>query len=194
MAYSGETFAMEVLAPALIRTIPGGKWDYAAEHSGGYVALAAHNVTEGSVGRFEAYDRLGGTLLWADDFADLSGWTVGYHGDSWSAAGGRAVIADTYPDEWSNVLVRPMAGASAFVAVDCEIVTVSNPDSWLMIAANKVGTGRTDDQAIGGPGDDGYRVLLRDPGPSLEVVNGMHVLAEWVVGSIGMGGYVVAET
>lgn len=194
MPFSGKAIGLEVVAAGSVRSFLDD--DYVqtcnyAQHPGALVALAARHG-DFTVERFEAYSKRNGTLLWADDFTDLSGWTPGYGGEFWSVSAGLARVNNGSMPFLDNnsVLTRPMDGATYFVARGINGDFVASSDSWIMVVAFKVDPARrTDDEHLGGLGDDGYR-LLAQPQTELPVfVNGFGCAFEppggWQVGTVG---------
>ena len=133
--------------------------EYYAIFSGPYVGMSTRNA-QVRINTFEARTHPGGSLVWSDGFVNLSGWTVGHDGAKWYASGGKAAN-DSYTD-YSSVLVRSRgSGAKYWEAKGIEYQAALFQDSWFMIVPFKASTGRTDETAAGGPGDDGYRVYVR---------------------------------
>lgn len=203
MAFSNYSYGVEVTGPATIRFYEFGTYlrtfTYYREYSGGYLGFSGRQMT-GSVGTLTGYNNASDRVpIWVEDFEDLSNFVVGHNGGNWSASGGKARIAAGA--DLSSVLCRPMEGATFFEVTDLDFDNTDSADRWFMLTPNKVGTGRTDDPDRGGPGDDGYRCLVRqrpnsgshvpESGYQLEIVNHIGSFVEefggWHVGSLGFG-------
>jgi len=207
MAIAGYRFGLELhpTRPGHFRIYEVGIYRatcvYHQTFTGSRIALAGRDVHSGRVGKVSAFDRFGGSLLWEDDHASLAGWTVAYNGGLWTASGGDAVLTGGLP---SSVLVRDKGAARYFEFSDVDIDDADTGDRWIMLVVNKAGTGQTDDPTAGGPGDDGYRLLVRQyPGSqtvpravaSLQAVNPASFYVEgrgFSIGRIALGGGVPA--
>lgn len=157
----GYSFGLHVVSPGVLRVYEKDVYLITLTHgvkSGSYVGLAARNATA-SVGRFEAWSAPDGSLIWADEFESLAGWTDAWEGGGWSASSGRAVASAAHNDT-SSVIVRPMNSAGYFVIRDLDFSSGDAIDRWVMIDAFRGVTGRSDvpdDQSW-----KGYRLYVRD--------------------------------
>ena len=157
---------------------------------GDRLALAVYSL--GSAALTARYDRVeyrdapGGTLLGADDFPDLSAWTLGANGWRFSGDGAYAVASG---DNGTAVIFEAMpAGTTFFEMLGCSIE--GDPrmggESWMGFKMYRSAAG-AGGSAFNAP-PDGFLVILRNNGSS-EVNDGSALVVSggWRVGAVGFG-------
>jgi hypothetical protein len=185
------SFGMHLESPTVVAAyhngVVVGRYTHTAQ-SGPYIAMAlAATNSPGPrphVDRVEVRDGPGGTILFADDFSSLAGWTVGWSNDGpWTInPAGFAYIATS-----GETLYRAQPSGGVFIEAQGITFDGSVPDGWLMLILERTSpTNRPDTATL-----DGYRVLLRAPGApnagGVEIVNGTALVGGWGVGMVRMG-------
>lgn len=175
---SAETFGLHVVTStridAYLNGVNLGSFDVPDDSATGDQIVLAHFNEVGNspsqrvyVSRIELWTAPGGTLIASDDFNNLSGWTSGVGGSAWTISSGRATcsapnLGAPAPSYGVSVIHQADSGAGY---VEIQGVRFGHyyptQDAWVMLILRDPG----DDEPFSG--NNGYRLLLRQPGSTL---------------------------
>lgn len=182
-------FALGLDGPGLFSTYKNGvrlaRWR-TDNWTGGFLALSSHSNTTPLVphaDRIEVRESQGGTLLFADDFADLSQWTVGYE----LGAGAWSINPASHVRYSGNggLIYRAIPPGAGWVEVLGNYFDSGVDDGWLQILLHRADVTATTDSS-GGDDMTGYRVLHRPSDDGVYPVGAAEARG-WTVGAVALG-------